>query len=262
MDISKCFDSIPHRKLMNCVKKRIGDKNILRLINGWLKAGVMESGMEVRNEIGIQQGGVISPLLANIYLNELDREWTEKRMDIKRDAHLIRYADDIIILTTGRVEETYQVVREILKNRLSLTVNEGKSKIVDATKESFTFLGFGFKWVRNWKGKGYVLRFPSNKAMKSIYSKVRRILNPRIPVKIEEVIPELNLVLNGWVNYFRIGNASKWFSKLRYYTERKVRRFIRRKQLKRGFGWNSIGETDLYGKLGLYNCYYVSWRRA
>jgi len=117
--------------------------------------------------------------------------------------------------------------------------------------------------VRNARtGKKFALCYPSKKAMRGIYGKIRRIANARVPIKVGNMIKKLNRLLRGWVNYFRIGHASKWFSKLRDYVNQRVRRFIRRKQQKAGYGWKNIKREYLYKDLGLFNEYRVSWRRA
>lgn len=108
----------------------------------------------------------------------------------------------------------------------------------------------------------YALCYPGKKAMKGIYEKIRKIANPKIPIKVEKVIEQLNRLLKGWVNYFRIGHASKWFSKVKDYVQQKVRRNMRRKRHSKGFGWKAIKKEYLYKDLGLYNDYRISWRRA
>lgn len=263
IDIAKYFDTIPHYRLIEKVAERIADKNILKLIKKWLKAGVMEEGKVRGNEIGTPQGGVISPLLANIYLHQLDKKWEDEKIEKKVGATLVRYADDLIVVSRHSEGWIYRRIKEIVEGELGLKVNEEKSKVVDVEKEAVKFLGFEIKRVKSKRsGNKYAMLYPSRKAMKGIYEKVRRMTNPKIPIKIEEAISRLNRVLRGWVNYFRIGNASRWFAKLKDYVNKKVRRFIRRKQHKKGFGWKAVNREFLYKDLGLYNDYRVSWRRA
>lgn len=244
------------------VAERIADKNILKLIKRWLKAGVMEEGEIKGNEIGTPQGGVISPLLANIYLNHLDKKWEEDRIEEKLGATLIRYADDLIVVTKHSERWLYRKLKEILEGELGLKINQDKSRIVDVEKEAAKYLGFEIRRTRSRRGKMFALSYPSRGAIKAVQEKVSRIANPRHPIKVEEMVGRLNRLLRGWVNYFRIGNASKWFSKLRDYVEKKVRRFIQKKKQQKGFGWKAIKREHLYKDLGLYNDYRVSWRRA
>lgn len=263
IDIAKYFDTIPHDRLLKKVAERIADKNILKLINQWLKAGVMEEGEVTGNEIGTPQGGVISPLLANIYLNHLDKKWEEERIEKKVGAALVRYADDLIVVSGHSERWLYQRLKEILEGELGLKISKDKSKVVDVEKEVVGFLGFEIKRVKSRRsGKKYAICYPSKKAMKGIYEKVKKIANPLTPIKAEDMIKKLNRLLSGWVNYFRIGHASKWFSKIKDYVNKKVRRFIRRKQNKAGFGWKTVKREYLYKDLGLYNDYRVSWRSA
>ena len=263
IDIAKYFDTIPHEGLLKKVAERIADKNIMRLIKMWLKAGVMEEGETKGNEIGTPQGGVISPLLANIYLNHLDKRWEEEGIEKKMSAPLVRYADDLIVVSKHSESWLYRKLEAILEGDLGLKINKEKSKVVDVEDEAVRFLGFEIKRVMSRRsGKMYAMCYPSKKAMRGIYEKIRKITNPKIPIKAEEAIGRLNRLIRGWVNYFRIGHVSKWFSKVRDYVNKKVRRFIRGKRHKRGFGWKAITREYLYKDLGLYNDYRVSWRRA
>lgn len=263
IDIAKFFDTIPHEEMLKKVAERIEDKNILNLIRKWLKAGVMEEGKIRGNEIGTPQGGVISPLLANIYLHHLDKRWEEDEIEKKMGATLIRYADDFIVVSKYSEKWLYNKIKEIVEKELKLKINESKSKVVDVEKESVRFLGYEIMRVQSRKsGKKFAMVYPNKKAMERLYEKIRKIANPRRPVVIEERIKNLNRVLRGWINYYRIGHASKWFKKIRYYVEKKVRRCIRRIRKKSGYGWKGISEDYLYKGLGLYNDYRISWRSA
>lgn len=157
----------------------------------------------------------------------------------------------------------YQRLKDIVEGELVLKISKDKSKVVDVEKEVVGFLGFEIKRVKSRRsGKKYAICYPSKKAMKGIYEKVRKIANPLTPIGVEDMIRRLNRLLRGWVNYFRIGHASKWFSKIKDYVTMKVRRFIRKKQNKAGLGWKAIKREYLYKDLGLYNDYRVSWRSA
>ena len=189
IDIAKYFYTIPHDRLMKKVSERIKDKSILKLIKGLLKAGVMEKGKVKVNEIGTPQGGVVSPLLANIYLNQLDKKWEAEEIAGKIGATLIRYADDLIVLNRHSEKWIYRRLKEILEAELGLKINGEKSKVVDVEKEAVRFLGFEIKRVRSRRsGKKFAIIYPSKKAREGLYEKIRKITDYRIPMKVEIVI--------------------------------------------------------------------------
>jgi len=256
-DISDYFNNISHRKLLKLVAERITDGQILWLIKQWLECEVLEEG-EIRRQItGTPQGGVISPLLANIYLNVLDRNWQRKNYPIRNglNARLIRYADDLLILTNKSATLPLRLLGNELK-QLGLELNSEKTKVISAEESTFSFLGFSFRKSLNLtKTKRVAYFFPSAKAQKAVRAKIREVAQNR-PVKITEVIKKLNPILRGWVNYFRIGNSAGTFNKIRDYTAMKVRGFIRRRQVRDGYGWKRIASEFLYGNLGLYK----DWR--
>lgn len=263
LDLARCFDSIPHDKLMERVAERIADRNILRLIKSWLQVGAMEEGAVRGNEIGTPQGGVISPLLANIYLHQLDQKWEEEGIEKRVGATLVRYADDFLVLSRHSEEWLYRKLKGILEGEMGLNINPDKSRIVEVESEAVKFLGFEIKRVKSRRsGKKFAMCYPSRKSMKGLYAKIRKIADPRIPIETEEMVRRLNRLLRGWTNYFRIGQASGWFSKIKDHVERKVRRFVQRKRHKAGFGWKGLERKYLYRDMGLYHDYRVSWRRA
>lgn len=251
VDLKAYFDTIPHDRLLKLVAKRIADKNILKIIKLWLKAGVASERAVIRNEEGTPQGGVISPLLANIYLNELDKVWKEKHERYYK-AQLIRYADDFVVLTPKQTQGIQKTIYNII-NWLGLKINDGKTRILNMEEEKLTFLGFSFKKIYDArKGVKYIISFPSSNAMKTIRHRIRTRTDYRIPERAETIVSGLNSVIRGWVNYFAVGNSSKWFGKLRYYLESKIRRFIRKRSLKKGHGYKSLPNEYLYKKLGVY----------
>ncbi len=266
-DITACFETIPHGPLMRLIAKRIADANLLRLIKGWLEAGVMARGAEERSRVtGTPQGGVISPLLANIYLNELDRYWVENRFNTLAglNAQYVRYADDIVVLSPmGNVQKAKELLERKL-DELGLELNPKKTRIVDADQGSFDFLGFNFRRICHQQKQQYVpFMLPSRQATQAIRRKVKEIVRINRPhVTVEGLIKEVNPVLRGWVNYFRIGNSSKVFTKLRSYTALRVRKFLRRRRNQMGFGWKVYPNSFLFHKMGLYNNYRVVWTRA
>jgi group II intron reverse transcriptase/maturase len=234
-DISKYFDTIPHDKVLKLVAKRIVDKNILQLIKMWLKAPVVEEGEDgkkryIGNDKGTPQGGVISPLLANIYLNVLDRVWKLKNVQECYGARLVRYADEVVVLTKGNTERVLKGIKAVL-GHLSLSLNMEKTRIIEARQDGFNFLGFGIRLVKNPKtGKIFPLIRPSQKSMKRIRAEIRQLTGKRNHTLPEEiVIDRLNEVVRGWVNYFYCRHCSRSMSVLKYYLERRVKIFLKRK---------------------------------
>jgi len=257
-DFEDCFGSIPHRQLLDMVARRIVDGKVLWIIKLFLKAGVMEEGQKRIDERGTPQGGVISPLLANIYLDQIDKGWKP----LNKFARLIRYADDVVILTRDGTEKVFDRFQRLTAN-LELTLNSKKTRLVDVEKESFDFLGYSFRRALNRKKTKMATYFwPSQKAERSIREKIRKITNPQRPIKVEEIIKGLNPVIRGWVNYFKIANSSKKFGKVRLYTAKKVRKFMRRRRNKSGYGYKEYPDDYLYNRLGLYRDYRLSWTKA
>lgn len=214
-DIKAYFDSIDQGLLMGLVSRRISDKRVLRLLRQWLRAGVMDAGEVKASTLGTPQGGVISPLLANIYLDALDRVWERQCSHLGR---LIRYADDFVVLcrTRANAEESLRRLRIVL-GHLRLTLHPEKTRLVELGlgKDGFVFLGCHLRIVRShFKGREYLFRWPSPKAMKSVRTKIRDLTDrrKRSGMKdIREVIRDINPVLRGWGNYFQTGNASAKF---------------------------------------------------
>ena len=257
-DLEDCFGSIPHQEMLNMVARRIVDGKMLWLIKLFLKAGVMEQGKISKEETGTPQGGVISPLLANIYLDRMDKGWKP----LSKYARLIRYADDLVIMTKYNAEKLFPKL-QILTANLKLRLNQKKTRIVDAEQESFDFLGFSFKKAENQqKTKKVAYFWPSQKAEKAIKEKVKKIANPARPIKVEQVVSELNPVIRGWVNYYKIANSSKKFGKIKLYVANKVRKFMMRRRNRSGYGYKRYPGEYLYGKLGLYSNYRLSWTKA
>ena len=257
-DISKYFDTIPHDKLMRLVAKRIVDKNILRLIKMWLKAPVVEEREDGKkeykgNDKGTPQGGVISPLLANIYLNVLDTLWKVKKVQERLGARLVRYADDVVVLCNETAERILKGLKAVLRD-LGLTLNEMKTKVVDARRKSFDFLGFRIV-MRSGRKSGRLFPFiePSQKAMKHIRSEIRQLTTERYSsAPTSAVIRRVNKVVRGWVEYFYYGNCTKAMSALRYYLGYRMRVYIRRKHRYHSLGYKAFPDKYYYESLGLY----------
>jgi RNA-directed DNA polymerase len=249
-DLKRYFDSIPRDKLMKAVMRRISDKWILRLIRWWLEAGVMEDDRITYSDTGVPQGGVISPMLANIYLNELDRRWTERGYNsIRHEAHLVRYADDMVILCRKDVERYYaEFEREV--ERLGLELNEAKTRVVDA-RDGFDFLGMRFRYKRSRRGKMNCYKWPSSKAVSRVKEKVRRAIGGRGNWDLAKAIRRVNPILRGWGNYFRYGNSFGQFDKIDRYVWWRLRwrYWVEHDKHRRGM---SGFPRDLYREEGLY----------
>jgi RNA-directed DNA polymerase len=257
-DLSKYFDTIPHRELMRSVARRTTDRKMLHLIKMWLKAPVEEKdemGRTVRtggkkSKEGTPQGGVVSPLLANIYIHRLLRAW--KKFDLERElrARIINYADDLVIVSQDRAEEALIWLRWIIE-RLGLKLNEGKTCVRDARREPFDFLGYTFGPQVSWKGERYVGFAPSKTRVKRLKESLREVLHPGNQAPIEEVMQELNRKLRGWKAYFRLGARAKAYRTIDHYTRQRLRQFLVRRHKTPGRGVRRFSHEYLHDELGL-----------
>jgi RNA-directed DNA polymerase len=252
-DIASFFDSIPHDRLMECVQHRIVDGNVLRLIRAWLRAGVLEEGEVRPTELGTPQGGVISPLLANIYLDQFDKAFEALGLGTRgpREARLVRYADDLVVLSVKPVDVIHGNAEDILKE-LGLTLKKEKTREVSA-EEGFDFLGFRFQRRYSKRNrKRITLFFPTQKAEKRARETIRTLVGGHtLQTKPAEVIRRMNRFLVGWTNYYRHANSSKAFRRLQEYSNQRVRRYLQRRRAKSGNGWRSYPSNYLYDTLGL-----------
>jgi group II intron reverse transcriptase/maturase len=249
-DIQSYYDTIDHEMLMTLVKRRISDRRVLKLIWQWLKAGILENGGWSASEIGSPQGGVISPLLANIYLHVLDMYWAERYASLGK---LVRYADDYVIIcrTQREAQEALQKVKQSMI-KLKLTLHPTKTRIVDMGQEGFDFLGFHFHKIRAKKThKLLPYIWPSQKAMKTVRKKIHEItMRKRLSNPLEEVIKYLNLVIRGWRNYFRIGNSTMKLQDLDRYVSQRLKQWVRSQKGSRGH-WNERAFETLIAQSGL-----------
>jgi RNA-directed DNA polymerase len=220
-DIQGYFDGIDRNTLMDLLKERISDRRVLKLIRQWLEAGVMEDGMVRETLAGTPQGGVISPLLANIYLNKLDRIWAARCSSL---GVLVRYADDFVAMcrTESQAREALRRIGLVM-DRLGLKLHPEKTRMVDLRrgKGSFVFLGCTIRKKRSIQRNPcahFVQRWPSPKAMKRVRERVHELTDARHSGKdVKQIIATLNPVLRGWGNYFRTGNADREFNQLDSY---------------------------------------------
>jgi RNA-directed DNA polymerase len=263
-DLSGYFDSIPHDQLMQKVERRIADRSVLKLIRMWLKAPVVEeqgppSGKRSRK--GTPQGGVISPLLANLYLHELDRAFHEEKAGPFRraNARLVRYADDFVIQARYLGRTITDWVERKLEKELGLEINRDKTQIVrmEQPGESLDFLGFTLRYDRDLKGRNrrYWNTFPSGKAVARLRSRLRNLTSGGHKRPLREVIVETNAILRGWGNYFAYGYPRKVFRDTNHFVRGRFARFLRNRSQRRSRPFRA-GES-LYQGLKRYGLLYL-----
>ena len=263
-DLSSYFDTIPHDKLMAAVQMRISDGRVLGLIRHWLKVCVQEpNGVRISPKgRGTPQGGVISPLLANIYLH-----WFETIVSLTAKAcgqvmSIVRYADDFVILARKWADGFLQKVEGILEGRMGLTVNREKTKMLDFREPhtTLTFLGYDFRMVRDrlfGTGKRYLTFGPSKKSMKGIREKIHAITHARNGLlTVEKVVGRLNKLTKGWGAFYSVGYPSKAFHAVNGYALRRMARFLNRKSQRR---YRLKFADTYYGELNHYGMYWLKW---
>jgi len=261
VDLVAYFDTVRHDLLLEKVAARVNDDQILHLLKLILKA----SGTR-----GVPQGGVISPLLSNLYLNEVDR-MLERAKEVTREGiytHLeyARFADDLVILVDGYSKWALLVQRadrRLLEElaKLDVKLNEEKTKRLDLTKgKSFGFLGFDFRRVRTLRGVWGVRYSPKMKARTALLEKLRDVFRSFRSQPVERVIELINPILKGWVAYFRIGHSSRCFGYIKDWVEKKIRRHLMRARKRQGFGWKRWSRNWLYDHLRLFVGYRVAPR--
>ena len=261
VDLEKYFDTVDHSKLMKLVAKRISDGEILRVIRLWLNCGYVEEGQHRQSDRGTPQGGVISPLLANIYLNPVDQAFERKELGAIKNGsiHLVRYADDMVILAQKRLEAGIDLLNGYIE-RLGLRLNREKTRRLRLTVgNSVDFLGFRFHCVRSRQsGTRLMLVYPSLRSQERFRSMVRKYVHHSIPLRVKEQVNNLNRYLRGWMGYFRLGHGSATFRKLARFVNLRVRHVIWRRKGRRGYGWGKVTSQYIYGQLGLFYDYHVA----
>jgi RNA-directed DNA polymerase len=259
-DLSKYFDTIPHDKLMIALKERVTDQRVLRLINKWLKAPVYDDGQYTggkKNKVGTPQGGVISPLLSNLYLHLLDRIVNSATSIFKKmGIVMVRYADDFVLMGKTLKAEAFNKLKDLL-NRMGLTLNEEKSKQINAKETPFNFLGFVFRYDTSFKSPEG-LKFwnvkPNEKSNQKIRDKIGSALEKMGHYKPEELVTELNAILRGWLNYFDIKGVSYPFvakRKLNYYLRMRLTRYFNRKSQRKSRLYRTQAFESLVRQFGL-----------
>jgi RNA-directed DNA polymerase len=264
LDLSAYFDNVQHSLLLEKVARRVRDDAVMHLLKMILKA---------TGKKGVPQGGVISPLLSNLYLNEVDR-MLEKAVDTTRrgkstNVQYARFADDMVILIDAERRSDWLVTainRRLREEfaKLRVEINEDKSRMVDLKKgESFTFLGFEYRRILSFNQKWRPYYAPKLKKRTALYAKLREVFRQHVSWPVEVLIAKINPILRGWVNYFRVGHSSICFGVVKRWVEEKVRRHLMRARGRKGFGWTRWSSEWLYGQLGLFNNYQLRrWSNA
>src|SRR5262244_2082122 len=234
-DLSRYFDSIPHDDLLKSVARRVADGSVLRLIKLWLKAPIEERDGDgkrrmiggKRNKRGTPQGGVASPLLANIYMNRFLKHWRRSGCGEAFRAQVVSYADDFVILSRGRAAEALTWTKVVM-TKLGLTINEAKTSLRDAGQERFNFLGYSFgpHYPYNSRARIWISASPSKKSVQRLKTNVRELLVPSNTDPWPEVCDDLNRTLRGWSSYFNLGSPVAAFRSVDHYVRERVRGFL------------------------------------
>lgn len=260
LDLKSYFDTIRHDILLNKIARRVEDKKVLRLIKLILKAG---------GKRGAGQGGVCSPLFSNIYLTEVDAMLEKAKEATRRDKYThieyARFADDIVVLIEKHRKWDWLVpavekrLREELE-KVDVEINQEKTKMTNLQEGgTFSFLGFDFCKKKNWKGKTVVVHTPRGKAKTALKLKIKEILKRNKSRPVGWIIKQINPILRGWTNYFRVGNSAQCFGHIRNWVEKKIRRHLMKSRQRKGFGWKRWSSEWIYRNLGLFNDYKIQY---
>jgi RNA-directed DNA polymerase len=259
-DLSKYFDTIPHRELMQSVARRIVDRDVLRLIKLWLKAPVEERGDDGTRHLtggktsqgGTPQGGVISPLLANLYMNRFLKHWRRTGRGATYQAQVVNYADDFVILSRGHAAEALDWTRRVIE-QLGLRLNEAKTVLRDARHERFEFLGYSFGPHRHRRsGRVYLGVSPSTKSVARIKTKVHDLLRPGELGAWPDVRQSLNALLRGWAAYFSYGTLTPAHRAIDGHVCERVQSFLARRHKLPGRGVGRFPWRTVFGELGVH----------
>ena len=258
LDLRAYFDNVQHSLLLEKVARRVQDASMMKLLKMILKS----TGRK-----GVPQGGVISPMLSNLYLTEVDRMLEKAIATTRRgkypNVQYARFADDLVVLLDSHPRQDW-LIRAVEKRlreelgKLRVEINEEKSRKVDLMQgEGFSFLGFEYRRVRSRKGKWRPHFVPKQKKRTALLRKLKEIFRRFVSQPVRMVIGHINPILRGWVNYFRVGNSSGCFSYIKLWVEKKVRRHLLRARGRNGFGWKRWSTRWIYDTLGLFNDYRV-----
>ena len=255
-DIADCFQAIPHDRLMAAIEERVVDRSILKLLRAMLRAGVMQDGAVRRADTGTPQGGVLSPVLCNVYLHRLDRQWTERGTGV-----LVRYADDLVVMCRTRQEadDALQALKAILAE-LGLAIKDAKTRIVHLQEggEGFDFLGFHHRYVRGNTPRSrhlcFLARWPSRQAVQHARDRLRELTDrSRLLVSVETIVQQVNRFLRGWAGYFRYGNSARTFDKITLHAIVRLAGFVaKRHKRTTSYGWLVVAHQSP-DRLGLIN---------
>ena len=259
LDLRSYFDTVRHHIVLAKVARRVSDEAVLWLLRLILKA----SGRQ-----GVPQGGVISPLLSNVYLNEVDIMLERARAVTREEqwtrVEYARFADDLVVLVDAHPRHHWlrtAVERRLREEfaKLQVEVNEDKSRRVDLTQgERFGFLGFEFRRIRSRRGRWMPRRTPQRKKRTALLRTLKPVFRSHRSRPVAEVIARINPILRGWVQYFAAGHSSRCFSYIRDWVEKKIRAHLARTCQRHGFGWKRWSRAWLYGTLGLFSGYRVA----
>jgi RNA-directed DNA polymerase len=257
VDLSRYFDTIRHDRILAKVARRIVDGKVLAMVKQFLKS---------TGDRGVPQGSPLSPLLANLALNELDHMLDRGSGFIT----YVRYLDDMVVLAPDSEKGRRWADRALERIRreaeaIGVSLNTEKTRLVTMTDKRavFAFLGFEFRWIRSPKtGWWFASRTPRPKKVTALLRRVREVLRSSRHLPVQAAVAQVNPILRGWVNYFRVGNSGQAFAKVKYHVDRKVRRFAAKKSKRKGFGWKRWSSKTVYGTWGLFDSYRVQYTNA
>jgi RNA-directed DNA polymerase len=263
LDLRAYFDNVRHHIALKKMAQRINDDDVMHLLKVIMKS---------TGKRGVPQGGVISPLISNIYLNEVDK-MLERAKEVTKykqwtAVEYVRFADDLAVLVDAHPRQRWlknALIKRLLEEfaKVGVEVNEEKSRIVNLEQgEAFGFLGFQIRRIKSRFGKWMPLRIPEPKKRTALLRRLKKEFKKHRSQPVQRLVERINTMLRGWVNYFANGNSSRCFSFIRHWVEKKIRRHLARARQRQGFGWKRWSRPWLYEKLGLFNDYRVKYLKS